>query len=81
MDKSDVSSLANFPRMADCVTCHPQGDMPNGCWQCHAKTMQFKPATHISGFVDAHSRVKHSVEEKASCDVCHGRSFHCAGCH
>jgi hypothetical protein len=81
IDTSELTSIANFPRMADCVTCHEQGDMPNGCWKCHSKVMNLKPAFHVANFVDSHSRVKHSVEEKASCDVCHGKNFRCAGCH
>lgn len=71
----------SFPQMALCVTCHVQGDMPNGCWQCHSKTMQFKPATHLKDFVDTHNHVKRSVDEKAACRVCHGPNFRCAGCH
>lgn len=81
IDKSDVTSIANFPRMADCVRCHPQGDMPNGCWKCHSQTMQLRPPTHVADFVDSHSRLRRSGAEKASCDVCHGQNFHCAGCH
>jgi Cytochrome c3 len=81
IDTSVVTSIANFPKMADCVTCHEQGDMPNGCWQCHSKTMQLKPALHVTGFIDSHSRVKRSVDDKASCRVCHGKNFRCAGCH
>jgi hypothetical protein len=70
-----------FPQMAMCVTCHVQGDIPNGCWQCHSQTMQLKPVTHLKDFVDTHNRVKRSVDQKATCRVCHGPNFRCAGCH
>jgi hypothetical protein len=81
IDKSDVTSKANFPAMAQCLTCHVQTDTGDGCYFCHAKTMNLEPATHGSLWVDAHSRVRRTVAEKQSCQMCHGRNFHCAGCH
>jgi predicted CXXCH cytochrome family protein len=81
LEKSDVTSKANFPVMAECMGCHRTFDIPDSCWKCHAQTMRLLPADHVTDFLDSHSRVKHSAAEKQSCEVCHGNNFHCAGCH
>jgi Cytochrome c3 len=81
IDQSTVTSKANFPVMADCMVCHAKFDMPESCWFCHSKSMQLRPSDHVEDFIDQHSRVKHTAAAKASCDVCHGPDFHCAGCH
>jgi predicted CXXCH cytochrome family protein len=78
LEESDAVSKANMPQMADCLVCHNQIDNPFSCEQCHNKTANLKPASHIPEFHDTHS--KPSVD-KASCAVCHGRDFHCLGCH
>jgi len=70
-----------FPPMALCVTCHNKVDIPDSCYFCHAKTMNLEPAGHGEGFVDAHSRVRRDAAAKQSCQMCHGKNFHCAGCH
>ena len=67
--------------MAECIMCHPQVDIPDSCYKCHAKSMRLMPPDHASDFLDSHSRVKHSVDQKQACEVCHGRKFTCAGCH
>lgn len=81
METSDATSKANFPQMADCIVCHTNVDIRDSCWTCHAKTMRLTTADHVTDFLDSHSRVKHSAEQKQSCEVCHGHNFHCAGCH
>jgi hypothetical protein len=81
MDQSEVTSAANFPPMASCIVCHNQVDIPVSCAFCHAQTMKLLPANHVVDFIDTHSRVKHSAPEKQACEICHGRNFHCAGCH
>jgi hypothetical protein len=81
IDTSEVTSKANFPQMADCVTCHNQVDIPYSCQKCHDKAMSLMPATHVRGFLDSHSRGRMPVVEKQGCRVCHGEGFHCAGCH
>jgi hypothetical protein len=81
IDTAAVTSKANFPAMRECVTCHNQVDIPYSCYFCHAKTMPLEPASHDTHWVDAHSRAHRDVAEKASCQTCHGRNFHCAGCH
>jgi len=81
IDQSDVTSKANFPAMAECMACHSKVDMPESCYFCHAKSMRLTPADHVADFIDSHSRKKHSAAERASCEVCHGPEFHCAGCH
>jgi hypothetical protein len=81
INTSEVTGKANLPPMAQCVTCHNQTDIPDSCYFCHAKTMNLEPAGHGEGFVDAHSRVHRDAVAKQSCQMCHGRNFHCAGCH
>ncbi|HVO96711.1 MAG TPA: cytochrome c3 family protein [Bryobacteraceae bacterium] len=81
IDTADVTSNANFPAMAQCVMCHSQVDIPDSCYFCHAKTMNLEPASHDIHWVDAHSRTRRDAAQKASCQTCHGRNFHCAGCH
>ena len=81
METSDVTSKENFPAMAECLACHTQVDIPDSCYTCHAKTMRLMPPDHVTDFIDSHSRVKHSPVQKQACEVCHGRSFTCAGCH
>jgi len=80
LEESDAVTPAALPRMADCLVCHAQIDPPDSCAFCHAKTMTLKPANHIPGFVDTHSRPNAALD-KTSCAVCHGRKFTCAGCH
>jgi Cytochrome c3 len=81
IETSDVTSKANFPAMAECLTCHTQVDIPDSCYTCHAKTMRLMPADHVTDFIDSHSRIKHSPDQKQACEVCHGPAFTCAGCH
>ncbi|MBZ5602145.1 MAG: cytochrome c3 family protein [Acidobacteriia bacterium] len=81
MDTAMVTSKENFPPMAQCISCHTQVDIPDSCYQCHAKTMKLTPSSHVADFIDSHSRVKHSAVEKQACEVCHGKTFTCAGCH
>lgn len=81
IDTSEATSAANFPSMAQCVMCHNQVDIPDSCYFCHAKTMSLEPASHDQHWVDAHSRVHRDAAQKATCQTCHGRDFHCAGCH
>ncbi len=43
-----------FPAMATCI------------YKCHAKTMRLTPPDHIADFIDSHSRVKHTADQKQS---------------
>ena len=76
--ESDAVSKANMPQMADCLVCHNQIENPFSCEQCHAKTANLKPPSHVAGFQDTHSKPR---IDKSSCAICHGRSFRCLGCH
>ena len=76
-----VTTANAFPAMSTCISCHTQVDIPDSCYKCHAKSMRLTPADHIAEFIDTHSRVKHSPDQKQACEVCHGRTFTCAGCH
>jgi predicted CXXCH cytochrome family protein len=78
LQESDAVTHANLPQMADCLVCHNQIENPFSCEQCHAKTANLKPASHVAGFQDMHN--KPSID-KSGCAVCHGRSFRCLGCH
>ena len=80
LEESDAVSPADMPQMADCLVCHNQIDNPFSCEQCHAKGANLKPASHVRGFQDQHSTGKLNLD-KASCAVCHGRTFRCLGCH
>jgi hypothetical protein len=81
IETSEATSKANFPGMTECISCHTQVDIPDSCYKCHDKSMRLIPSDHATDFIDSHSRVKHSVDQKQACEVCHGRSFTCAGCH
>jgi predicted CXXCH cytochrome family protein len=78
--ESDQVSAANMPRMADCIVCHNQIDNPFSCEKCHANSDNLKPPSHVEGFITAHSSGKLNLD-KASCTICHGRTFRCLGCH
>ena len=78
LEESDAVTHANMPQMADCLVCHNQIDNPFSCEQCHAKTANLKPASHIPEFHNTHSK---PAVDKTGCAVCHGRSFRCLGCH
>jgi hypothetical protein len=80
IDTSEQVSDANMPRMADCLVCHNQIDLPFSCAQCHdPKWPGLKPATHnAADFVDKHST---KAIVKQGCALCHGRKFTCMGCH
>jgi hypothetical protein len=80
LDKSDRVSLANFPAMADCLVCHTSIDPPFSCEKCHDPGANLKPANHTPDWLDRHSSGRANLN-KASCAVCHGRTFTCLGCH
>ena len=80
--ESDQVSHAALPQMADCLVCHNQIDNPFSCETCHEKnnTAALKPSNHTPDFLDTHTSGKLSLD-KTTCAVCHGRTFHCLGCH
>ena len=78
--ESEQVSAANMPKMADCIVCHDQIDNPFTCEKCHAKNDNLKPASHVEGFMSAHSSGKLNLD-KPSCTICHGTGFRCLGCH
>jgi hypothetical protein len=80
LEESDAVSQANMPKMADCLVCHNQIDLPDSCEFCHPKGAQLKPVSHVLGFLDTHSNKKSGLDMQ-SCAVCHGRKFTCLGCH
>lgn len=80
LEKSDAATMAAFPQMADCLTCHNTIDPPFSCVKCHEEEQRLKPASHTNDWIDRHSTGKANLD-KASCAVCHGRNFTCLGCH
>ena len=81
LDQSDAVTKAAFPRMADCLVCHNKIDPPFSCEKCHAAGTDLRPPSHhVRGFMDLHNSGKANLD-KASCAVCHGRTFTCLGCH
>ncbi len=80
VDKSDKINHDLFPRMADCLVCHNQIDLPFSCEFCHGKGQQLKPVDHPADFLDTHTSGKLKLD-KSTCAVCHGRRFTCLGCH
>ena len=80
MAEADLATEAHLPRMADCLVCHTRIDPPFSCAFCHTPEAVLKPASHTSGFTDAHSS-RVTVPDKSSCKVCHGVKFTCMGCH
>lgn len=43
--------------------------------------MKLEPESHVTGFIDTHTRGKMTADVKQGCSVCHGQGFRCAGCH
>jgi predicted CXXCH cytochrome family protein len=80
LEESEQVTPAAMPQMADCLVCHTEIDNPFSCEKCHAKDAQLKPPSHDAGFLSSHTSGKLNLD-KASCVVCHGRSFRCLGCH
>ncbi len=80
LDVSDRPERSSLPQMADCLVCHNQIDPPDSCGFCHAKDANLKPATHTRDFLDTHTSGKLGLDV-TTCAVCHGRHFHCLGCH
>jgi len=80
LETSDKPDHAALPQMADCLVCHNQIDPPYSCEFCHEKDSQLKPASHTPDFLDTHNSGKVKFD-KTTCAVCHGRRFHCLGCH
>jgi hypothetical protein len=80
LEVSDRPERSGLPQMADCLVCHNQIDPPYSCEFCHTKGAQLKPASHTSDFLDTHTSGKIQFD-KTTCAVCHGRKFHCLGCH
>jgi len=80
LETSDQPGRNGLPQMADCLVCHTEADPPYSCEFCHAKGAKLAPASHTSDFLDTHTSGK-LVLDKATCALCHGRKFHCLGCH
>jgi hypothetical protein len=80
MEESNQIGPANMPQMADCLVCHTQIDPPFSCEECHTNVASLKPASHVEHFITVHSSGKLKFD-KSTCDVCHGRTFQCMGCH
>jgi hypothetical protein len=80
LEVSDRPDHSGLPKMADCLVCHSQIDLPYSCEFCHAKGADLKPASHTPDFLDTHTSGKLNFD-KTTCAVCHGRKFHCLGCH
>ena len=80
METSTALAKSDLPQMADCLVCHNKIDPPFSCEFCHAKSMALKPASHVSDFLDTHSR-KDAKLDRTTCAVCHARKFTCMGCH
>ncbi len=78
LEESEKVSAENMPRMADCLVCHNKIDPPYSCETCHTDIKALTPASHNEQWIDTHSDAK---IEKQSCAGCHGRRFHCQGCH
>jgi hypothetical protein len=80
LETSGAVSKAHFPQMADCLVCHSTIDNPFSCEHCHAKGAKLRPANHTPDFLDTHTTGRLKLD-KATCAVCHGRTFQCQGCH
>jgi len=80
LEVSERPERSALPQMADCLVCHSQIDPPYSCEFCHAKGANLKPAGHTPDFLDTHTSGKLNLD-KTTCAVCHGRRFHCLGCH
>jgi len=80
LELSDRPDRSGLPQMADCLVCHNQIDPPYSCEFCHAKEAKLTPASHTPDYLDTHTSGK-LVLDKTTCAVCHGRKFHCLGCH
>lgn len=82
LEQSDQVNHAALPQMADCLVCHNQIDNPFSCETCHGQnnTATLKPANHTPDLLDTHTSGKLGLD-KTTCAVCHGRTFHCLGCH
>jgi predicted CXXCH cytochrome family protein len=80
LETSDQPGRGDLPQMPDCLVCHNQIDPPYSCEFCHAKGANLKPASHTPDFLDTHTSGKLGLD-KTTCAVCHGRRFHCLGCH
>ena len=80
LEVSDRPDRSGLPQMADCLVCHNQIDPPYSCDFCHAKGAKLTPASHTPDFMDIHTSGKLALD-KTTCAVCHGRKFHCLGCH
>jgi len=80
LETSSHPDRASLSQMADCLVCHNQIDPPYSCELCHAKGAKLTPANHTPDFLDTHTSGKLNLD-KTTCAVCHGRKFHCLGCH
>lgn len=70
-----------FPSMQFCIGCHNKIDLPDSCLNCHLKSQELRPASHLSAnFFDTHSSGKMNTKN-GGCAVCHGKFFTCQGCH
>jgi c(7)-type cytochrome triheme protein len=80
LEKSDFTSAANLPQMADCLVCHAEIEPPFSCEFCHTKQARIKPASHTPDYLDWHTNETAKLD-KQSCKICHGSRFRCMGCH
>jgi len=79
IDESEsLSADLHLPKMETCMDCHITPlDLP-GCYQCHTKQEQLRPAEHTLAWNEMHGMAARSGAQ--ICNSCH-RESSCIDCH
>jgi hypothetical protein len=81
LDIVDDASVANYPSMTTCTTCHSEKSVSNNCETCHTNFSSLIPADHVStNFRKEHSKLTRVGALDVECASCHTESF-CQDCH
>jgi hypothetical protein len=95
LTKVDLATTEHLPTMQSCLSCHPRGNEPRACGDCHLTKLgglmetrfpQGDLVPRTTGMGDAHAPgfTNHHAQEAAqvgaTCTACHDRS-ECVACH
>ncbi len=76
--KETVTSGVHLPDMDLCMECHTTPAQTEGCYLCHQKNEELRPADHTETWTQSHGMYSESGSQ--NCNSCHRESY-CSDCH
>ncbi len=80
VEQLETADEVILPTMQKCMTCHEVPDNQDGCYMCHTKEENLKPADHTELWLTNHGSFKASGGSANDCKTCHTENY-CMDCH